>query len=320
MNKICVIGVYFGVLPKYFSLWYKSCQNNPEVDFIIFTDNDIPEAENIKCHKTTLKEIKDLASNVLGFEACLNKPYKCCDYRPLYGKMFAKYIERYDYWGHCDFDVIFGDIMKFCNEYNLHNYDKFLTLGHLSLYRNTNEVNERYKCDGATYDYLTTCKTDKACIFDEIIGIGSIFIKNKFPIFTKKIFADISCIYYRYRIVETYQLDEKPKNYKWQIFVWENGKVYREYILKNRLYKEEYIYIHFKKRPNYDVNFNADECKSFYITNKGFIEKHGQTTKKEIRKYNKYFGVLYEWFENIGVVFKAYFEWAINKIKRVFGK
>ncbi len=41
MNKIVVIGVYFGNFPEYMNLWLKSCEFNKEIDFIIFTDNII---------------------------------------------------------------------------------------------------------------------------------------------------------------------------------------------------------------------------------------------------------------------------------------
>lgn len=38
MNSICVIGVYFGSLKNYFSLYLKSCEFNQRIDFLIFTD------------------------------------------------------------------------------------------------------------------------------------------------------------------------------------------------------------------------------------------------------------------------------------------
>ena len=89
----------------------------------------------------TLVKMKTLAQNVLGFDVCLDRPYKCCDFKPIYGLIFKEYVSEYEYWGHCDFDLIFGDLQSFFDRYDLYKYDRFIPLGHLSLYRNTDEVN-----------------------------------------------------------------------------------------------------------------------------------------------------------------------------------
>ena len=246
MNDICVIGVYFGKLPEYFPLWLKSCSRNLSVDFLIFTDQTVDQLpENVHCHPMCLPEIKQRAENVLGFPVCLEKPYKCCDFKPLYGLIFRDYISEYQYWGHCDFDMIFGDLQCFFTEYGVRSYDRFLPLGHLSFYRNTEEVNNRFRCTGGLVDYQTVYTSDKNFAFDEIPGMTKIYLENYFSIFTKRIFADIASVYRRYRIIEEYTLDEKAENYPHQIFYWEKGKVYRAYYKENQLYTEEYIYIHF---------------------------------------------------------------------------
>ena len=38
-----------------------------------------------------------------------------CDYKVAYGEMFQDYIKEYDFWGHCDMDMIFGE-ENFINE------------------------------------------------------------------------------------------------------------------------------------------------------------------------------------------------------------
>ena len=47
----------------------------------------------------------------------VNSPYKLCDYKPVYGLIFDEDLQDYDFWGHCDVDLIFGDIRKFINLY-----------------------------------------------------------------------------------------------------------------------------------------------------------------------------------------------------------
>ena len=316
MNKICVIGVYFGKFPNYFSLWLKSCAYNPNVDFLIFTDNDLPSTENVKFYPMTLQEMQKRATAVLGFEASLGKPYKCCDYRVIYGLIFEEYLKGYEYWGHCDFDVIFGDLESFFEKFDLYKYDRFLALGHLSLYKNTKEVNERFKEEGVEPSYKDVYATDKGFAFDEINGMPSYYLKKGYPIFTKNIFSDISSLHHRYRRSEFYLLEKKPQNYKYQIFYWDKGRIYRAYFLKGNIYDEEYIYIHFRKRPNFTVEFDVDTVDSFYITNQGFIPKTGEVNKEIIKKLNKYHGALYEGLEKFSFWWKRKWTGLMRRIKK----
>ncbi len=321
MNKICIIGVYFGKLPNYFSLWLKSAEYNSTVDFYVFTNQKLENLpKNVYCIDFSLEEIKRRVNDIVGFEVCLNSPYKCCDYKVIYGLIFKDYIEKYDYWGHTDFDLIYGDLQYFFDKYDLYSYDKFLWLGHLSLYKNTEKVNNYYKLDGSKYNYKQVFTTPDIYAFDEEACLVSIYQKNNLPIFLDKVFLDISARRKRYLQITTSLKGEKIKNYKHQTFYWENGKIYRVYLEGKEIFKEEYLYMHFKCRPNFTVNFNAENCSAFYITNKGFIEKHGQVTKQNIYKYNKYHGWLYEWFENVWQDVKHYYKRVINKIKRVFCK
>ncbi len=295
MNKIVVIGVYFGNFPEYMNLWLKSCEFNKEIDFIIFTDNIIKtNIKNVKFIKLTLKDFSEIASKKLKMNIILEKPYKCCDYKVVYGLIFEDYIKQYKFWGHCDFDMIFGDIKKFITDEMMNKYDKILPLGHLSLYRNTTENNERYKCDGSiTGNYQEVFSNNKSYAFDEINGIYSIYKKNNFPFYDKRIFADISMIYKRFRLAL------KDKNYYNQVFYWENGKVYRAYEEHKVIKREEFIYIHFKKRKNLEVKTdNIFGTNSFYITYDGFIKKEiGLPTINDIRKYNKNRGKFFEFYE-----------------------
>lgn len=290
-NKICVIGVYFGKLPSYFNLWLQSCYNNPKIDFLIFTDQDLESNhKNVIFEKMTLKEMKKIAEKKLKMEISLEKPYKCCDFRPAYGVIFEDYLKGYCYWGHCDFDMIFGDIYSFIKKYDYEKYDKFLSNGHLSLYKNNDIINNAFKLPGSECgEYLVVFTNDKSYIFDELTGINKILIKNQFKVFDKRIFADISEIYSRFRLA----LDDK--NYNNQIFYYEKGKIFRSYIEKNNLNKEEFIYIHFKRRNMYNLPQNKT---SFYISKNGFYDIIDNVKIDEvINKYNTYNGKFYEKIE-----------------------
>lgn len=310
-RKIAIIGVYFGKFPEYIEMWKKSCFYNQDIDFLVFTDQkENSKEKNIKYIKMTLNEFNNIAKNKLNLDINIERPYKCCDFRPAYGKIFEDYLKGYDFWGHCDFDMIFGNIKGFITDDIMEKYDKILSWGHLSLYRNTKENNDRYKCPGSevgAYKEVFTGK--KSYVFDETNGIVAIYKKNNFPIYDKRVFADISKIYNRFKLAVEYK-----KNFNNQVFYWEKGKVYRAYKDKlGDIKTEEYIYIHYKERKNMCVNIkNINDIQSFFITNNGFFSKEiGLPSIEEINTYNKYKGRLYEKIEEL----KFHTKSIIKKIK-----
>ena len=306
-NKICIIGVYFGELPNYVNLWMKSAAYNSLIDFYLVTDQIVENLPaNVILISMSIEEVEALAAKKLEItDISIKYPYKCCDFRPAYGVIFEDYIRQYEYWGNCDFDMIFGDLSLFFEKYNLYDYDRFLTLGHLTLYRNTVINNSRYKCEGSYIDYKTVFTTNENYAFDEYKGITRIYQLNGFSQFTKRIFIDVATGYKRFRISNKYPFDTKPKNYKKQLFVWEKGKVYHIYLDDNdKVKKEEYAYIHFQKRPNYKVNFNIDQADRFVISNEGFIPLKQPVDAEDLEKYNIYPGFAIEIMQRIKWLFK----------------
>ena len=254
--------------------------------------------------------MKELASEKMHMTVSLEQPYKCCDFKPLYGTIFHDYISEYSYWGHCDIDLMFGDLSYFLKKYEYKKYDKFLPLGHLCLYRNTEEVNSYYTLLGShNGDYKEVFSNPESFYFDELGGIFQIYLTNKLPMFTKRIFADITNKYRRYRLSELAYLDEPVRNYDYQVFYWENGKTYRAYIENGIVKYEEFMYVHFQKRPNYEIDFDVDLVNAFYITNQGFIPKEADVvTKNDIQRYNRFNGVIYEKAEIL--------LWSLKEIKK----
>ena len=314
-QKICVIGVYFGKLPNYFQLWLRSCEYNRKISFYLFSDADLSEyviPTNVRCIPYSLEQMREKASEVLGFEAALYQPYKCCDFRPLYGEIFSEYIREFDYWGHCDFDLIWGDLSYYFKLHKVKDYDKFLPLGHLSLYRNTVENNRRYRLDGSLCgDYLLAFSNETHRAFDEEMGIGAIFEKHNFSTFRQRIFADISDTYKRYRCAR------KDKNYRYQVFFWRDGKDFRAYWEKGEIHEEEFLYIHFQKRGYLPVYGDCESTDGFFITNKGFYPLETITLDK-IKEYNPYTSFLFEKMEKcINRLKKRWIPSLIRKMQRV---
>ncbi len=300
MLNVCIIGVYFGKLPNYFSAWLKSCEYNRNVDFYLITDNDLQSTpSNVHVISMKLSEMKALAEKKLEMQIVLDTGFKCCDYKPVYGIIFEDYIKKYDYWGHCDFDMIFGNLTYFFDKYHLEQYDKFLPLGHLAFYRNTEECKKRYReipQNGNSYQY--SFSVPNTTQFDELGGINAIYVEKGYPFFKKRIFADISYGWKRIKLAEKYK-DSDDVNYPYQLFYWEKGNAGRAYIQDGKLYYEPYMYIHIKKRKIKDVSFDIEVADAFYITSDELIirDTNEAIDKALIKRLNPYRGAFYEWFE-----------------------
>ena len=124
MLKIAVITAYYGNLPGFFNAWLRSAQANSDIDFYLVTDTDtdfLPS--NVKKLPFSFEGFRQLIETKLGRSVKLEKPYKICDYRPMYGVVFEDYLKDYDYWAYADMDVVFGNIRKFIENNNIENYD-----------------------------------------------------------------------------------------------------------------------------------------------------------------------------------------------------
>lgn len=296
--NICIINVYFGRFPNYFPLWLKSAERNPNIDFLIFSDGNYANLpSNVRIIYSSLVDIKQRAEKALGFEVVLDTPYKCCDYKAIYGLLFKDELLGYDYWGHCDLDLIWGDLEKCFIENEITRYDRFFFLGHLSLYRNNDTVNNYIKLPGAAVDYREVYTTNRICVFDEVPGTVQIYRKHGLTMFAQKKFADISSIYRRFRLATISISNEKIRNYRRQVFIWKDGSVYRLYSRQHRIFEEEYAYIHFKKRPNFELNFDWQSCSSFAITDAGFSTVDGLSQNEIIARYARCRSVVEEGLE-----------------------
>lgn len=319
--KVCIIGVYFGKLPDYFKIWLISCKYNPTIDFLIFIDDEIGNVpSNVEVVKFSLENVKKIADGKFGMDCNLDEPYKLCDFKGAYGVIFEDYLSNYDYWGHCDFDMMFGDLRSFFEYYNLEQYDKFMPLGHLSLYKNSYENNRVFmkKLDDY-YDYKEVFSDSHSYVFDEIY-IPRVYYASKRKFFDKVIFADIYDKIKRYILVENISYypelsadkhkDEGRINYCHQLFYWSRGKVFRMYVDSDgNVKRNEYIYIHFQKR---EIKVNiGDDSEMFFISRDSIMgASKMQPDEEDIFLMNPYNGIeeraeiLLEFFKHCWSYFK----------------
>lgn len=258
--KIIYIVPYFGKLRDDFDLWLQTCAYNQSIDFLVLTDDKSKHnyPSNVIVVYEDYSNLKDRINKMFGFEVALDKPYKLCDLKPAYGEIFTKYLKGYDFWGHCDIDMLWGDIRNFITDDILKEYDKIGFLGHSTLYRNTKEVNERYKLkvNCLNYNYVDVFKSNKSCHFDEAY-MNLLYKEHGWKIYDKVHFADLTEYHYNFYLTNV----EKNRNYERQIFLWQEGKLNRFYIKGKEVKNDTFMYIHFLKREmelRVDKNMNND--------------------------------------------------------------
>ncbi len=274
MKTIAVIICYIGKLPEWLPLWIQSCSINDTIDFFLMTDQKINYSTplNLYIIKTNLKELRERFSKTLGFPCELSSAYKLCDYKVIYGASFQDILAGYDFWGHCDMDMVFGNLRKFISEEILSQNDRVFEIGHLSLYRNNEKINNAYKLEGAMFDYKFVYKESHCCGFDEHTGVTRIFAKKGIQTYNKVVCADIDPHYRAFYMMDEGTVNGKMENcnYKHQVFGIIDNAAWQIAITDGNETKiKEVSYIHFmRKNPQ-----NAQSCigKNYLITYKSFV-------------------------------------------------
>lgn len=258
MNDIVLIIPYFsqgkGTFPSYFDFWLKSAENNADfADFLIFTDikTQYNFPKNVNVVYCTFNDVKKKIKALFDFDIELNTPYKLCDYKVTYGLAFQDCISSYKWWGYCDIDLIFGKLSNFITDKMLCDYDKLFERGHLTLFRNTQDINNVFKekIDNLI-NYHEVFTNPKSFAFDETNGISKIFDKLLIPQYKEMPFADIDL---RYKCFYTTR-DSKNKI----IVEYKDNKLFKKFKDGSRV---EILYAHFQKRNLQVVTEKKDNFK-----------------------------------------------------------
>lgn len=264
MKKAIFIIPYFGKFNNYFQLFLNSCKYNDDFSWLIFTDDrrKYNYPSNVSVKYMEINELIKIIKNKFIHEKIeFEKPYKLCDYKPMYGYIFEEYIKEYDYWGFCDIDLIFGKINHFINLNDLEQFDKIGFLGHFTLFKNTKQNNRIFMRSDIYKKVLGSNKNFK---FDEEFedSINNIYIRQNKKILFDEFYADIYTKSSNFKITHydikknIYITDKKDNS----IFVWEKGNLIKLIQRKKEVIKQEYMYIHLQKRPmkvNIALNTNC---------------------------------------------------------------
>lgn len=292
--KTCIIIPYFGRFNDYFSLWKQSCGNNKDIDWLLFTDQNVTDLpSNIKYFKMNFSEIKVMFENKFKERICLDRPYKLCDFKPYYGYLFSEYIREYDFWGYCDCDVIFGNILSFLDESLFEKYDKILRTGHLSFVRNKKEINENF------FKYSTYKMVIHSPViygFDESVngfrlGFAGELMASGYSFFDEsKNIADIDFRYFPFYIINQAKIPS--------VFLFKNKRIFR--VTENKE-SVEMMYIHLQKRKMSVQNDTADSIIIYpnIITSAQEVSLDKEFWEKVTEEQNDYYSFTSERINNL---------------------
>lgn len=266
MYKIAFVIPYFvlgGELPNYFQLWLKTAGWNYNIDFLIFTDSDVKEysiPKNVKVFSMSWGSMQKQVRTTFDFNVSIDSPYKLCDYKVAYGEIFKNYLKKYDFWGYCDIDLFFGNILKFVKKEVLDQYDRIYTRGHCCIYRNTSIVNSWYRelpCKGYQ-KWREVFTSNKNCCFDEWAehcggGFSMIIKANGIKTYDGSDFADLN--------VNKGWFHPNGKKYsgkKVYFLVKPDGC----FVYENENKVDEIAYVHFQKRK---IEINLVKCENQFF-------------------------------------------------------
>jgi hypothetical protein len=150
MKSIVLIVDYFGKWVPYFDLWLISCAHNPTINWIVNTDCPIPNncPKNVKFNQISFDQFKRNVSDKLGISFNPTYPYKLVDIQPAYGVLHEDIIKGYDYYGHTDIDLLYGELRSFFTDQILTcdviTTRSHLLAGHFTLFRNVDHIRYAY--------------------------------------------------------------------------------------------------------------------------------------------------------------------------------
>jgi hypothetical protein len=270
---IAFIIPYFGKLPWYFPWFLHSCNYNPDIHFFIITNDtgySEPVPGNVFLIHKTFEETRQLIEEKLQMETTIPHPYKLCDFRPAYGIIFSELVTGYDFWGHADIDVIFGNIRSFITDEILTTYDvvsvrpEYIS-GFFALYRNTARINSLFEL---SKDYKEVFKDGNNLDFDECgmlcdsLAEGAtlaelpVIVESMTHVVDRLDRAGEIKVYFNFHAIES-----TPGNLKWDC-----GQLF----YKNEFEVLLYHLVSFKVHPQLEIPVWEKIPSSFYINEYSF--------------------------------------------------
>lgn len=306
VHSICVIAVYFGRLPSFFDLWKVSAARNGSIDFLLVTDQNVTSRDsNIHIHNTSFEDVRHQFQNIFPFDISMVSPRKLCDFKPAYGEVFAGLLDGYDFWAHADLDVIWGELRTFLTPEILVRSDRIFGGGHLSLYRNTHEINRMYQRTTSLnpLSYREVFSSPEDFAFDEWgprgNGMNAVWQEHKPARFylDRMPYADIKVHTRGLRSVREGfgdDLDRRIERSKRNVaFSYRNGVLAQHWVGPNgEAGSQQEAYLHLQKRPLKRSDSVPHGCNEFAILPPNRLEPlPAEVTAEFLRKHAREVGV-----------------------------
>ncbi len=292
-KMLAIVAPYFGKLPKHFQFWLDSCSRNPQITWLLFTDDKTPwnYPSNVRVTYCTLDDLRERFQQQLGFKIALSTTQKLGDYKPLYGFLFQDELAGYKEWGHIDVgDVIYGSFDRFAITKRAQEFDRMGCVGHLTIYRNTPEINRRFMASSRSgIGYREIFSTPVFKNFEEMApaSIGQIWSDNGWVTGSlDDCVADISSKAYPFRISMEFAAGGIQGNNHHLIFEWNNGRLLGHEIAPfGGVLTREFLYVHFKRRPM--KMFPGIDPNHYLIAPDGFHPCTGDINVELLKKLTK---------------------------------
>jgi hypothetical protein len=208
-------------------------------------------------------------------------PYKLCDFKCAYGVIFQEELRGYDVWGHCDPDIVFGQIRRIVTDDVLDFYDKILMDAFMAFYRNSPNANNFFRLTTPSINYQDVFADPRYRGLDEWPGMAHILKHHNIPYFQQEIMATPDPLLYDLQAVYV-------KNYYPQAFVWNEGRILQLYWDGTGVAETEFALIHLMRRKMKGPGFPVDSSlRRFAITPEGFeYLAELPSTPEELMKLN----------------------------------
>ena len=239
--SIRLVVPYFGPLPGYAPLVLRSMAHNPDVSWLLLTDQPVPGAPpNVEVQRWSFADLAARFQTHFDFPLSLPGPYKLCDLRPAFGEVFADELAGCDFWGHCDLDVIFGRVRDHLPP-EAFAADKVLFAGSFALYRNTPEAAGWFRHEAGRISYRDVLSTPRARHFDEWAGIYHLLDDLGVRSWQEEVVFDLS--FARYRTRAEHPPGRDPRRY-----AWEDGEVAEHRVAGGEVVRRTALLVHLQKR------------------------------------------------------------------------
>jgi len=183
VKPLVLFSPWFGPWPSWINLYLVSCAANPEVGWVIPTDQAPPECrpDNVRFLQMTFAEFAGKVAETVGMPFAPGNFYKVVDVKPMLGHVFEAETQGYRSWGFADIDVIFGNIRRFYDDATLERYAAISTHanmlgGHFAVFRNSAKMRTAYR--RRPRRWREAVASPHAVAFDER-GFGALFKSRK---------------------------------------------------------------------------------------------------------------------------------------------